>query len=113
MTEQEEQTVEEKLIEQIAKELFGIWQEAKSTEPDSWDDQTFQDLPDKHKHEYYLTAQRIIAKSRAGYKSLGEFWDTTNEPDRIAWAKANGYVKLWNGKNCPYKNTELCRKIQE
>lgn len=32
-------------------------------------------------------------------------------PEEVAELLAHardGYVKLWNGKNCPYKNTELC-----
>lgn len=44
----------------IAKMLFDIWKEAKSTEEDNWDDVSFDSLPDKHKHEYLKTSKRII-----------------------------------------------------
>jgi len=47
--------------ELVAKELFDIWKEAKSTANDNWDDVTFEALPEKHKHEYYLTVDRIVS----------------------------------------------------
>ncbi len=48
--------------EWVARELYAIWQEAKSTEFDSWDDVTWDRLPEKHVAQYLLTAERIIEK---------------------------------------------------
>ena len=46
---------------QIAKEIFDVWKEAKEDCDDNWDDITFESLPEKHKHEYYLTVERLLA----------------------------------------------------
>ena len=63
---------DKELKEKIAKELFGIWKEAKSACAENWDDQDFESLPDKHKHEYYLTVARIIEYvEQVGYRKIG------------------------------------------
>jgi len=46
--------------ELIVRDLFDVWKEAKQEFGNEWDDVTFESLPEKHKHEYYLTAQRIM-----------------------------------------------------
>jgi len=61
----------DELREKIAKELFDIWKDAKSTCEENWEDQDFESLPDKHKQEYYLTANRII-DFQAGYQKITE-----------------------------------------
>ncbi len=57
--------VTEELTEFIAEELFSIWKEAKESSCEGWGDTTFEELPEKHKQEYYLTAARILARTRA------------------------------------------------
>lgn len=50
-----------KLAEEIAKEFFDVWKEAKSSMEDNWDDAFWDNLPQKHKDEYLKTAKRILA----------------------------------------------------
>ena len=52
---------EEKVIYAFCIELYSIWQEAKSTEVDNWDDQDYNTLPDKHKAEYKKTAKHLLS----------------------------------------------------
>ena len=62
---------EKELRENIVKELFEIWREAKESTGESWDDVTFESLPKKHKQEYYLTVERIIKyHEQAGYRKV-------------------------------------------
>lgn len=49
------------LRERLCCELFDVWKEAKSTTDENWDDVTWESLPEKHKREYYLTANRILS----------------------------------------------------
>jgi len=60
----------EKLLEEIGKDLFDVWKEAKSTCEDSWDDETWDSLPESHKGEYSLTAERIYSKVLSYFASL-------------------------------------------
>ena len=48
-------------LEAVCRELLNIWIEAKSTMPDgdNWDNVTWESLPEKHKAEYIMTANRI------------------------------------------------------
>ena len=45
----------------IAPILYEIWQEAKEDYADNWNDTTFESLPEKHKLEYYRTADSILS----------------------------------------------------
>lgn len=70
---EKEETMENKdLLTEIAKELFDIWKEAKETTDDSWGNIQFDDLPEKHKHEYILTANRILSKVLVGEALIEE-----------------------------------------
>ena len=59
----------ELLQAEIAIELFDIWKESKENTDDSWDNIKYIDLPEKHKHEYILTADRIISKVITNYNN--------------------------------------------
>jgi len=52
--------VDTKLREKIAIELFDIWKDAKQDTGEDWGYIIFAELPEKHKHEYYLTSERIM-----------------------------------------------------
>ena len=70
--------IDQELREQIASELFDIWQEAKRGSHDNKDDQTFEALPKKHKDEYYLTVARILSDvEKTGYRKV-----PSGEPDQ-------------------------------
>jgi len=43
---------------QVCQELYEVWKGAKEDE-DGWPE-SFTELPEKHQHEYLLTAQRIL-----------------------------------------------------
>ena len=58
----------DRIILDIAQELFDVWKEAKSSMPDNWDDETWENLPVFHKREYLLTAERIVRKVRIFYE---------------------------------------------
>lgn len=54
-------TKQEKIREGIARDfLFEVWKEAKSSEIESWDDVTWESLPEKHKTEYLKTAVSLL-----------------------------------------------------
>ena len=46
---------------EIAKELLGVWVEAKSSYDADYLSLTWDNLPEKHQAEYLLTAKRILA----------------------------------------------------
>ncbi len=52
---------DEKSVEDLAREFYDVWQEAKSSMGDNWDDISFDQLPGKHKEEYLKTARRILS----------------------------------------------------
>ena len=68
----------QELREKIAEELFDIWKEAKDSgeageSSDNWGCVSFRELPNKHRHEYYLTTDRILRFIKeAGYVKLPE-----------------------------------------
>ena len=50
---------------EIAKILFEVWVDAKEgCCEDDWGMQSFDELPEKHKEEYYLTTKRILTLCR-------------------------------------------------
>ncbi len=60
----------DRLRERVARELFDIWKEAKSTTPEPWDDVQWETLSENAKGEYYKTAQRILSFIRAEVKGI-------------------------------------------
>ena len=48
------------MIDKIARALYDVWVEAKQDTEDNWNDVTFDDLPEKHKVEYYKTAKALL-----------------------------------------------------
>lgn len=58
----DEMLLSDEAVEMLCRELYLVWQEAKSTEAENWDDERWEDLPKKHQEEYRKTARRIIAQ---------------------------------------------------
>lgn len=94
---------EQELIKRMAFQLFDIWKEAKSSEEDNWDNVLFEQLSEKEKAEYYLTAKRFVGYYKEALPALareaGYGMPIDNDGTALiayhhAWAKANGYVKL-------------------
>ena len=56
---------DEEMREAIARWGFYIWKDAKSTETDNWDDVTWESLPEKHKAEYLVGADRLLGQGLA------------------------------------------------
>ncbi len=78
-----DQLSEQRLREMVAQELFDIWKDAKSSEVDNWDDVTFESLPEEHKHEYYLTADRIANYYKEKYKGYVKLAEDQTFPKEL------------------------------
>ena len=60
-------TKDKESIKIVCQYLFDIWKEAKESSEDEWDIE-YDALPEKHKHEYELTAGRLLmALENLGY----------------------------------------------
>jgi len=50
------------LVQSFSRELYDIWQEAKSSTEDNWDDVEYDILSVTHRREYEKTAKRMLAQ---------------------------------------------------
>ena len=98
--------MDKELKEKIAPWLYDIWQEAKSSMPDNWDDVTYESLSERDKGEYHKSAQRLIDLIRsAGYVKLTEdqtlhIYDDDMPTDWLAGYKMSQKRMLTPHKEC-------------
>lgn len=59
----------------------------------SWDDVSFESLPEKHKHEYYLTAGRII--SYIGDRCFNRLAIAEDEENRLTTKVYKWWKAIW------------------
>ena len=50
------------LVQSFSRELYDVWQEAKSPTEDNWDDVEYDILSVTHRREYEKTAKRMLAQ---------------------------------------------------